>query len=101
MVPSRSAHVRLTSTLLHFLLCFVIVMQMLGTTSSLWTLDFETDIVEASQLEGFSLTADVSIPQPLLTTSGSRELSHLFPSLLPEDRLFRPPHASRSTMSLV
>ena len=101
MAPSRSAHVRLPSTLILLLLCVVIVMQMLGTTTSLWTFDFESGTVETALQEGFSLPADVSIPLPFLATSGDVELARPIRSLLTEATLFRPPLAPRSPISLV
>ncbi|HSA61986.1 MAG TPA: hypothetical protein VLE03_07075 [Nitrospiraceae bacterium] len=100
MAPSRSAHARLTSTLIHFLLCFVIVMQMLGTTTSLWTFDFETGIVAASLQEGFSLTADPIVPTAPLSTSRSGDIATRLRSVLLETHLFRPPHSQRPPMAL-
>lgn len=100
MAPSRSAHVRLTSTLIHFLLCFVIVMQMLGTTTSLWTFDFETGVVEASLQEGFSLTADPIVPTAPLSTPISSDIATRLRSVLLETHFFRPPHSQRPPMAL-
>lgn len=100
MASSRSAHVRLTSALIHFLLCFVIIMQMLGTTTSLWTFQFETDLVEATLQEGFSLTANLMVPVSLFSTRHRVELSMRLRSVLLEETFFRPPHSRRSTMSL-
>lgn len=99
MAPTRSA--RLISILFYGLLCFVIVMQMLGATTSFWTLEFESDSVRASFLEGLSLT-----PPPItLSTAVSavpyQETVAPLPSTLLEDILFRPPYGQSSALSLV
>lgn len=92
MAPSRSTHVRLIPTLLYGLLCFVIVMQMLGTPTSLWTLDFQADIIGASLLEGISLPPHHEIPSPAPTTHQHIESSIRVHSILLEETLFRPPY---------
>jgi hypothetical protein len=91
MASSRSAHVRLISILVYFLLCFAVVMQMLGTPTSLWTLEFETDLVEASLFEELSLPQSHVVLFPDPTTHQRFELSNRVHSLLLEETLFRPP----------
>ena len=99
MAPTRSAHIRLVSRLIYDLLCVAVVMQMLGTPTSLWTLDFETDIVEASLLEGLSLPPSQVTLSPVLTKHHYLESSFRIQSVLLEEILFRPPYLQRSPMS--
>jgi len=56
MAPMRSTQTSWSRLLFFCLLCITVAMQMLGTTTSLWTLQFASDPVSASISEGFSLT---------------------------------------------
>ena len=100
MAPTRSAHIRFGSILIHGLLCFAVIMQMLGTPTSLWTLDFDADLVEASLLEGLSLPPSHVTIAPILVIRQHLESSMPFPSVLLEHTLFRPPYLQGSPMSL-
>jgi hypothetical protein len=99
MAPTRSAH--LTSIAFYGLLCFVIVMQMLGATASFWTLEFESDLVRTSFLEGLSL-----IPPPITLLAVLHAVPYQdtvppLPSTLLENMFFRPPSVPSSALSLV
>lgn len=100
MAPTRSASIRLLPTLIHASLCFVVVMQMLGTPASLWQLNVPTDLVEASLLEGLSLIASSLTPQPIVATDSTLEPFRVGPSVLLGENLFRPPSHPRPPMSL-
>ena len=100
MAPTGSAHIWLGSRLIYGLLCLAIVMQMLGTPTSLWTLDFDADLVEASLLEGFSLLPSHMALSPILVTQEYIESSTPFLSVLLEHTLFRPPYFHSSRVSL-
>jgi hypothetical protein len=73
-------------------ICICILMQMLGTTMTLWNPEFDLDPVNAVLLEGFSLPAScLGIPPP--------EVNDFFSDLtlqrryaLPGHTLFRPPN---------
>jgi hypothetical protein len=100
MTPSCSAHVRLISILVYGLLCLAVVMQMLGTPTSLWTLDFETDLVEASLLEGFSLPPSLVVLSPVLTAQRHLESTVRTHCLLLDVTLLRPPSFLSPSISL-
>lgn len=100
MAPTRSPHVRLIPALIHSLLCCVIVMQMLGTPTSLWTLDCETDLAESSLLEELSLPPSHVSLSPVFVGQHYLESSTRISSVLLEETLFRPPSFTRSPMSL-
>jgi hypothetical protein len=100
MDPSRPAHVQLISILVYGLLCLAVVMQMLGTPTSLWTLDFDADLLEASLLEGFSLP-----PSQVVLSSVTISQLHLESTarnhfLLLDVTLFRPPSFCSPSISL-
>ena len=91
MAPTRSARIRLVSALFHVFLCVVIVMQMLGVTTSYWTLGFDSDLIAASLSEGLSLTPSPVTLLPVVHARPYRERVVRLPSILFEDILFRPP----------
>ena|SRR6266498_4076294 len=91
MAPTRSSQIRFVPALLHCLLGFVIVMQMLGTPTSLWTLEFESNTAETTPQEEFSLSASQVTLVPVLTALRYFESSTRIPSVLLEETLFRPP----------
>ncbi len=95
MAPTRSTRLSAISILVNSLLCFVILMQMLGTTTSLWTFDFETDVLEASLQEGFSVPPSQVPPTPIFTALPAVQSSAVPPSVLLEETLFRPPYFQR------
>ena len=45
-------------------ICLCVLMYALGTTMTLWNLEFQLDPVNGPLLEGFSIPATVSNPQP-------------------------------------
>lgn len=90
MAPMRSAHTGMR-VLLCGLLCCAVLMHMLGTPATLWSLDFDSDATSTSVLEGLSLPPD---PVTLIPTRSSRpHVVSLFhrPPILFEHILFRPP----------
>lgn len=98
MAPMRAARLHLGSILICSLLCFVVVMQMLGAPTSLWTLDFNTDLIDSSLLEGLSLPPHPVIFSPFVVTSVPIESSKTTSSALLDDTLFRPPDELHSSM---
>ena len=99
MAPTRSASTRLFRPLIYTLLCFV-VMHMLGTPASLWQPDFQTDLVDASLLEGLSLVPSSTLLHPVVTTFQFFDLFVRAPSVLLGECLFRPPSAPHPPMPL-
>jgi hypothetical protein len=91
MAPTRSARYRLISILFNAFLCFVIVMQILGATTSFWTLGFDADLLGASVLEGLSLIPTHVTLSTLIHAEPYHEALTRLPSFLLEDLLFRPP----------
>jgi hypothetical protein len=99
MAPTRSARIRLILVLFHSLLCFVIVMQILGVTTSYWTLGFDSDLITASLSEGLSLTPSPVTLLPVMHAQHYREPVVRLPSILFEDIPFRPPYEPSSARS--
>lgn len=101
MAPTSSARIRWVSALFHVFLCIVIVMQMLGATTSFWTLSFDSDLIESSLLEGVSLLPSHVTLSRIVRTEPYHETVAPLPSVLLEDICFRPPDVSSSALSLV
>jgi hypothetical protein len=95
MIPARAINFFSCPSLIAVALCFCVVMQVLGTPTSLWTMEFETDMVSASLLEGFSLPTDLVISAPTPLSSRRVESSGSLWSVLLEHTLFRPPDTQR------
>lgn len=100
MAPLRSASRRVSPLVLPTLLCFVIIMQMLGTPASLWQPDGDFDLVETSLLEGLSLVPHEMTWPPLVRVFGPPDCFDLRSSLLLGESLFRPPSPYHPAMSL-
>lgn len=72
--------------------CVCVFMQMLGTTMTLWDLDYDLDPVHAALLEGLSLPASFfGVPPPVLVESVS-DSSPPWQHIVAEQLLFRPPN---------
>ncbi|ALA58844.1 hypothetical protein [Nitrospira moscoviensis] len=100
MAPLRSTSIPPVSTLFHVLLCFVVLMQMLGAPLSLWQPDVPSDLVKASLLEGFSLIPSRCTVPPTIALYRSLERFMTRPSVLLGDSPFRPPLPYHPPMSL-
>ncbi len=73
------------------LVCLCLVMYMLGSTMTLWTVEFPLDQTDSLLLEGFSLPTTLSdlIPTPSITSTGENSPPAL--RQLSEHGLLRPP----------
>lgn len=72
-------------------ICLCVVMQMLGTTMTLWDLEFSLDPVNASLLEGFSLPVDFTELPPLAMVASLFYTARELRALLQDRTFFRPP----------
>ena len=72
-------------------LCICVVMQMLGTTMTLWNFDLQLDPVNAPLLEGFSLPAIVPDTEPSANAVLVAPSSERPPHLVSTHALFHPP----------
>jgi hypothetical protein len=100
MAPMRSVSLRLSSFLVRSLLCFAVVMQMLGTPTSLWTLDLNTDLIQSSLLEGLSVPPDQVTLSPVIVTSVYVESPATTFFVLLAKTFFRPPYEILSPLFL-
>lgn len=76
------------------IICLCVVMYMLGSTMTLWTLQFAFDQTDNPVLEGFSLPTIVADLVPAMLVASSRERSTATKGALNEHSLFRPPNLS-------
>jgi hypothetical protein len=74
------------------LICVCVLMYMLGSTMTLWTMQFALDQTDSPQLEGFSLPTVVSDVTPALPVRPSPEESIGVRGTLSEHNLLRPPN---------
>jgi hypothetical protein len=74
------------------LICFCVVMYMLGSPMTLWTMQFALDQTDTIVLEGFSLPTTVSDAIPAMVGSPSIETSPGTKREVNEDGLLRPPN---------
>ncbi len=74
------------------LICVCVVMQMLGTTMTLWDLTYQLDPVNATLLEGYSLPASLISFQPDTIVWSTADASHRLHPILREQSLLRPPN---------
>jgi hypothetical protein len=75
------------------LICLCVVMYALGSTMTLWTMQFALDHADNPVLEGFSLPALVSDMTPAMPATLCRETSTGVATDLNEHSLLRPPNA--------
>jgi hypothetical protein len=76
------------------LICLCVIMYMLGSTMTLWSLQFALDDADNPVLEGFSLPTVVSDVTPAMPVMPSREASIGVRGALNEHSLLRPPNPS-------
>jgi hypothetical protein len=73
------------------LICLCVLMFMLGSTMTLWSMQFALDQTDNAQLEGFSLPTVVWDVSPALPVAPLREASIGVRGALNEHNLLRPP----------
>ena len=73
-------------------ICLCVVMYMLGSTMTLWTLQFAFDPTDDSVLEGFSLPTVVADIVPAMPVTSSGERSARAKTEVNEHSLLRPPN---------
>jgi len=76
------------------LICLCVVMYMLGSTMTLWTMQFALDQTDTVVLEGFSLPTTVSDVIPAMLVRLSSEPSPGAKREVNEDGLLRPPNTT-------
>jgi len=74
------------------LVCLCVIMFMLGSTMTLWTMQFALDHTDNPVLEGFSLPAWVSDVTPAMPAALCREPSSGVKTDVNEHSLLRPPN---------
>ena len=74
------------------LVCLCVVMFMLGSTMTLWTLQFAFDQTDNSVLEGFSLPTVVADILPVMPVTSSRERFAVAKGEPNAHSLLRPPN---------
>ena len=74
------------------LICLCVLMYMLGSTMTLWTMQFAVDQTDNSQLEGFSVPTMVADVTPALPITPLRDASIGIRGALNEHNLLRPPN---------
>jgi hypothetical protein len=74
------------------LICLCVLMYALGSTMTLWTMQFALDHTDDPLLEGFSLPTAVSDVSPALPVTRSREASIGARRHVDEHSLLRPPN---------
>lgn len=75
-------------------ICLCVVMFMLGSTMTLWTLQFALDHTDNPMLEGFSVPTALSNVAPAMPVVPSREAPPLPKREVNEHGLLRPPNAA-------
>jgi hypothetical protein len=75
------------------LICLCVVMFMLGSTMTLWTLQFALDHTDDPVLEGFSVPTAVSNVVPAMPVTPARETPPSPKRDVREQGLLRPPNA--------
>ena len=75
-------------------ICLCIVMYMLGSTMTLWTLEFPFDQTDSPLLEGVSLPTTVSDLTPAMPVASAPEPVASVTSQLNEHGLLRPPNTA-------
>lgn len=76
------------------LVCLCLVMYVLGSTMTLWTMEFPLDQTDGPLLEGLSLPTTLSDLVPLLSASSAGESAATALRQLSEHGLLRPPIAT-------
>ena len=76
------------------LVCLCVVMFMLGSTMTLWTMQFALDQTDNPVLEGFSVPTAFSAAAPAMPVTSSRETSAGSKRDTNEHGLLRPPNTT-------
>ena len=74
--------------------CLCVAMNVLGSTMTLWTLQFALEQTDNLVLEGFSLPATMSDVVPAMPVAPSREASSELKKDVNEHSLLRPPNTT-------
>jgi hypothetical protein len=74
------------------LICLCVVMYSLGSTTTLWTMQFALDQADNPVLEGFSLPATLLDVTPEMPITSARETLPATTSDINEHSLLRPPN---------
>jgi hypothetical protein len=92
MLSGRAKGVSLILSYAIGVICLCVVMYMLGSTMTLWTLQFAFDETDNPVLEGFSLPTIVADLVPAVLVASSGERSPRAKGALNEHSLLRPPN---------
>lgn len=76
------------------LICLCVIMFMLGSTMTLWTMQFALDQTDNSILEGFSVPTAFFVATPAMPVTPSRETSARAKRDFNEHGLLRPPNTT-------
>lgn len=74
--------------------CLCVAMNVLGSTMTLWTLQFASEQTDNLILEGFSLPATISDGAPAMPVAPSGETSSGLKKDVNEHNLLRPPNTA-------
>ena len=91
MLKMRGSFGRVVMAAVFGFICLCVLMQMLGTTMTLWDFDFQLDPVNAPMLEGFSLPAGASDLWPLVEIASLSYSVATTQAILQDRMFFRPP----------
>jgi hypothetical protein len=75
------------------LVCLCVMMYMLGSAMTLWTLQFALDKTDNPVLEGFSLPTSLPDATPAMPVTPSRDTRPGLKKEINEHNLLRPPNA--------
>ena len=75
------------------ILCFCVLMQMLGSTMTLWNFELQLDPVNAPLLEGLSLPTELANAASSIVIAILAISSERLQYLLPSHGLLRPPNS--------
>jgi len=92
MLSGRGARLSRLLSYVIGVLCLCVIMYVLGSTMTLWSLAFALDQTDNPVLEGFSLPAMVSDLNPAMPAMPSDETCAAARSDLNEHGLLRPPN---------
>jgi hypothetical protein len=76
------------------IICLCVMMYMLGSAMTLWTLQFALDQTDNPVLEGFSLPTSLSDATPAMPVTPSRDIPTGVKKEINEHSLLRPPNLS-------
>jgi hypothetical protein len=94
MLPERELQVRRILLCSIGVMCLCVAMYMLGSTMTLWTMEFVLDQTDSQVLEGFSLPTPFSDLIPAMPVTAVLEKSEYLKKHLNEHALLRPPNTT-------